>query len=69
MNAYPYILDRGASLARVFRLFRTMGLRHIVVGAHLLFSCSSPLRLGHLTLRLAVSLTSRQSTRTTRWWA
>jgi len=31
MNSYPYTLDRGASLPKVFRLFRMMGLRHIVV--------------------------------------
>jgi hypothetical protein len=31
MNTYPYTLDKGASLSRVFRLFRMMGLRHIVV--------------------------------------
>jgi chloride channel 7 len=31
MNRYPYTLDQGASLSRVFRLFRMMGLRDIVV--------------------------------------
>ncbi|EDO35010.1 predicted protein [Nematostella vectensis] len=31
MNPAPYTVHEGASLSRVFRLFRALGLRHIVV--------------------------------------
>jgi len=31
MNSYPYTLYLEASLPKVFRLFRMMGLRHIVI--------------------------------------
>ena len=31
MNSSPYLVFPGSSLARIFRLFRTMGLRHLVI--------------------------------------
>jgi len=31
MNTAPYVLNESASLSRTYRLFRTMGLRHLCV--------------------------------------
>lgn len=35
MNSSPYVVTQTSSLSRIFQLFRTMGLRHlVVVGDH-----------------------------------
>jgi chloride channel 7 len=31
INQAPFVIQQGSSLSRVFQLFRTMGLRHLVV--------------------------------------
>ena len=56
MQRTPFVLQGNASLARAYRLFRTMGLHHLYVGP------PKPQVIGLLTRKVCVSPSSTSCT-------
>jgi CBS domain-containing protein len=62
MNPHPFVVQESMPLPRVYRLFRTLGLRHLPVGPFPLLLCTArttTLLLGRLPLTISVDRNNR----------
>ena len=64
MQRNPFVVHADASLSRAYRLFRTMGLRHLYVAPPAPKVCSCPLAANgtrHMSVRTTTPVTQRPS--------